>query len=60
MTYQVIWEPEALAQAERFAEDDPHAVRQVFTAVDRLADDPGPKARSAVPKYCASTSGSTA
>ncbi|MCZ7462327.1 type II toxin-antitoxin system RelE family toxin [Streptomyces sp. WMMC940] len=42
MSYEVVWEPEALAQAERFAKDDPHGVRQVFTAVDRLADDPRP------------------
>ncbi|MFI2620575.1 type II toxin-antitoxin system RelE/ParE family toxin [Streptomyces sp. NPDC018584] len=43
MSYEVIWEPEALAQAERFAKDDPEGVRQVFTAVDRLTDDPHPK-----------------
>ena len=43
MTYQVIWEPKALAQAERFAKDDPHGVRQVFASVDRLANDPRPK-----------------
>lgn len=43
MRYQVIWEPEALAQAERFAKDDPDGLRQVFTAVDRLADDPRPE-----------------
>ncbi|MEU1601448.1 type II toxin-antitoxin system RelE/ParE family toxin [Streptomyces sp. NPDC005708] len=43
MSYEVIWEPEALAQAERFAKDDPRGVRQVFTAVDRLADDPRPE-----------------
>ncbi|TJZ94634.1 type II toxin-antitoxin system RelE family toxin [Actinacidiphila oryziradicis] len=42
MSYEVIWEPEALAQAERFAKDDPDGVRQVFTAVDRLADEPRP------------------
>lgn len=42
MNYQVIWEPEALAQAERLAKDDPDGVRQVFTAVDRLADNPHP------------------
>ncbi|MFD4144213.1 type II toxin-antitoxin system RelE/ParE family toxin [Streptomyces sp. NPDC058572] len=42
MSYEVIWEPEALAQAERFAKDDPAGVRQVFTAVDRLADNPRP------------------
>ena len=43
MTYQVIWEPEALAQAERLAKDDPDGVRQVFAGVDRLAKDPRPK-----------------
>jgi mRNA interferase RelE/StbE len=43
VSYEVIWEPEALAQAERFAKDDPQGVRQVFTAVDRLADDPRPE-----------------
>lgn len=42
MKYEVIWEPEALAQAERFAGDDPAGLRQVFAAVDRLADDPRP------------------
>lgn len=42
MRYEVIWEPEALAQAERLAKDDPDGVRQVFTAVDRLADNPRP------------------
>lgn len=42
MSYEVIWEPEALAQAERFAKDDPAGVRQVFTAVDRLAENPRP------------------
>jgi mRNA interferase RelE/StbE len=29
VSYEVIWEPEALAQAERFAKDDPDGVRQV-------------------------------
>jgi mRNA interferase RelE/StbE len=43
VSYEVIWEPEALAQAERLAKDDPQGVRQVFTAVDRLADDPRPE-----------------
>ncbi|MFI2290131.1 hypothetical protein [Streptomyces niveus] len=46
MTYQVIWEPKALANAERFAKDDPDGVRQVFASVDRLANDPRPKVRS--------------
>ncbi|WP_432095366.1 type II toxin-antitoxin system RelE family toxin [Streptomyces sp. bgisy100] len=43
MSYEVIWEPEALAQAERLAKDDPDGVRHVFTAVDRLAHDPRPR-----------------
>ena len=43
MSYEVIWEPEALAQAERFAKTDPAGVRQVFDAVDRLGEDPRPK-----------------
>lgn len=43
MKYEIIWEPEALAQAERLAKDDPDGVRQVFTAVDHLADDPRPE-----------------
>ncbi|MFF8960829.1 type II toxin-antitoxin system RelE/ParE family toxin [Streptomyces sp. NPDC014894] len=42
MSYEVIWEPEALAQAEQLAKSDPRGVRQVFTAVDRLADNPRP------------------
>ncbi|WP_228978552.1 type II toxin-antitoxin system RelE/ParE family toxin [Streptomyces sp. DH12] len=42
MSYEVIWEPEALAQAERYARDDPAGVRQVFTAIGRLADNPRP------------------
>ncbi|MFE8943607.1 type II toxin-antitoxin system RelE/ParE family toxin [Streptomyces sp. NPDC007856] len=42
MRFEVIWEPEALVQAERFAKDDPHGVRQVFSAVDRLGDNPRP------------------
>ncbi|MEV5958191.1 type II toxin-antitoxin system RelE/ParE family toxin [Streptomyces sp. NPDC051987] len=37
-----MWEPEALTQAERLAKDDPEGVRQVFTAVDRLAGNPRP------------------
>ncbi|WP_326600403.1 type II toxin-antitoxin system RelE family toxin [Streptomyces sp. NBC_01803] len=43
MRYEVIWEPEALARAERLAKNDPAGVRQVFFAVDRLADDPRPE-----------------
>ncbi|WP_234389143.1 type II toxin-antitoxin system RelE family toxin [Streptomyces sp. AS58] len=59
MSYKVIWEPEALAQAERFAKDDPAGVRQVFAAVNHLADDPRPQARSAVPICCVSMSAPT-
>ncbi|MFD9572692.1 type II toxin-antitoxin system RelE/ParE family toxin [Streptomyces sp. NPDC059982] len=43
MSYEVIWEPEALAQAEKFAKDDPDGVRQVFNAVDHLSDVPRPE-----------------
>jgi mRNA interferase RelE/StbE len=43
VSYDVISEPEALAQAERIAKDDPDGVRQAFTAVDRLADEPRPE-----------------
>lgn len=42
MSYEVIWEPKALAQAERLAKDDPDGVRQVFAAVGRLAVEPRP------------------
>ncbi|MFD5557653.1 type II toxin-antitoxin system RelE/ParE family toxin [Streptomyces sp. NPDC127068] len=42
MSYEVIWEPEALTQAERFAKNDPDGIRQVFATVDRLADNPRP------------------
>lgn len=42
MSYEVVWEPEALVQAERFAKDDPDGVRLVFAAVDHLSDNPRP------------------
>ncbi|MFF4795510.1 type II toxin-antitoxin system RelE/ParE family toxin [Streptomyces sp. NPDC001276] len=42
MSYEVIWEPEALAQVERCVKDESDGVRQVFTAVDRLVDNPRP------------------
>ncbi|WP_327686494.1 type II toxin-antitoxin system RelE family toxin [Streptomyces sp. NBC_00467] len=42
MSFEVIWEPEALSQAEQFAKNDPTGVRQVFTAVDRLGINPRP------------------
>ncbi|MEV6318990.1 type II toxin-antitoxin system RelE/ParE family toxin [Streptomyces sp. NPDC051776] len=43
MSYEVIWEPQALAHAERLAKEDPNGVRQLFTAVDQLAENPRPK-----------------
>jgi mRNA interferase RelE/StbE len=43
VSYEVIWEPEALSQAERWAKTDPQGVRHVFAAVDRLADNPRPR-----------------
>lgn len=43
MNYEVIWEPEALAQAERLAKTDPDSVRQVFAAIDHLGRDPRPR-----------------
>jgi mRNA interferase RelE/StbE len=46
VSYGIIWELEALAQAERLAKDDPQGVRQVFTAVDHLAEEPRPEGAS--------------
>lgn len=43
MTHEVLWEPEALTQAECLTKTDPDGVRQVFTAVDRLSRDPRPR-----------------
>lgn len=43
MTYEVVWEPEALTQAERLAKTDPDGVRQVFSAVDHLSHNPRPR-----------------
>jgi mRNA interferase RelE/StbE len=43
VSYEVVWEPEALVQAERLAKDDPDGVRQVFIAVDHLTHDPRPQ-----------------
>ncbi|MFB7669729.1 type II toxin-antitoxin system RelE/ParE family toxin [Kitasatospora sp. NPDC056138] len=42
MSYEVVWEPEALAVAEKFAAGDRAGVQQVFQAVDLLAEDPRP------------------
>ncbi|MDH6130065.1 type II toxin-antitoxin system RelE/ParE family toxin [Kitasatospora sp. GP82] len=42
MTYGIVWEPEALAVAQKYAADDRPGIQQVFHAVDLLADDPRP------------------
>jgi mRNA interferase RelE/StbE len=42
VSYRVIWEPSALAVAQRFAATDRAGIQQVFQAVDLLADDPRP------------------
>jgi mRNA interferase RelE/StbE len=42
VTYRVIWEPSALAAAEKYAAGDREGVQQVFRAVDLLAHDPRP------------------
>jgi mRNA interferase RelE/StbE len=43
VTYEVVWEPEALTQAERLAKTGPDGVRQVFSAVDHLSRNPRPR-----------------
>ncbi|WP_128375885.1 type II toxin-antitoxin system RelE family toxin [Streptomyces cavernae] len=43
MTYQIIWHEQATSNAVRFLKDDPDGLRQVFAAVDLLADDPRPE-----------------
>ncbi|MFI0239700.1 type II toxin-antitoxin system RelE/ParE family toxin [Streptomyces sp. NPDC016845] len=42
MTFQIIWDEQATDAAVRFLKDDPDGLRQVFSAVDLLADDPRP------------------
>ncbi|MFF3062772.1 type II toxin-antitoxin system RelE/ParE family toxin [Streptomyces sp. NPDC057909] len=42
MSYRVVWEPSALAVAEKHAAGDREGVQQVFAAVDLLVDDPRP------------------
>ncbi|MBV6703144.1 type II toxin-antitoxin system RelE/ParE family toxin [Kitasatospora aureofaciens] len=43
MTYGIVWEPEALAVAQKYAAGDRAGIQQVFQAVDLLADNPRPK-----------------
>ena len=42
MTFRVVWEPVAVDLAARFLADDPEGLREVFEAVDALADEPRP------------------
>jgi mRNA interferase RelE/StbE len=42
VTYKVIWSERAIDQAAGFLKDDPDGLRQLFAAVDLLADDPRP------------------
>ncbi|MFJ5229414.1 type II toxin-antitoxin system RelE/ParE family toxin [Kitasatospora sp. NPDC088391] len=42
MTYGIVWEPDALAVAQKYAVDDRAGVQQVFRAVDLLAENPRP------------------
>ncbi|MEV7783754.1 type II toxin-antitoxin system RelE/ParE family toxin [Kitasatospora sp. NPDC088351] len=42
MTYSIVWEPEALAVAQKYAADDRAGIQQAFQAVDLLADNPRP------------------
>lgn len=42
MSYSVVWEPLALAAAQKFSASDREGVQQVFQAVDLLAEDPRP------------------
>ena len=42
MTFSVVWEPDAVNLATRFLVDDRDGLRDLFTAVDALADEPRP------------------
>jgi mRNA interferase RelE/StbE len=42
VTYSIVWEPEALAVAQKYAADDRSGIQQVSQAVDLLADNPRP------------------
>lgn len=43
MTFTIVWEPAAVDLATRFLADDPDGLRNLFAAVDALADDPRPQ-----------------
>jgi mRNA interferase RelE/StbE len=42
VTFDVIWEPEAILIGSRFLSDDPVGVSRLMDTVDLLADDPRP------------------
>ncbi|MEU3900530.1 type II toxin-antitoxin system RelE/ParE family toxin [Streptomyces sp. NPDC045251] len=42
MTYEIVFEPQALNAAARFLEDDPSGLSLVLDTIDKLADDPRP------------------
>jgi mRNA interferase RelE/StbE len=42
VTYTVVWELNAVDLAAKFLTDDPDGVRRLFSAADRLCDDPRP------------------
>lgn len=47
MSYQIIWRTRVIDAATRFLKDDPDGLRQLFDAVDLLADDPRPAGTAA-------------
>ncbi|WNM29818.1 type II toxin-antitoxin system RelE/ParE family toxin [Streptomyces sp. Li-HN-5-11] len=42
MTYEIVFEPQALDAAERFLKGNPSALAQVLDTVDKLAHEPRP------------------
>ncbi|GAA3375958.1 hypothetical protein GCM10020367_45770 [Streptomyces sannanensis] len=47
MSYEIVWDEHALNAAARFLKDDPDGLRQLFAAIDLLADDPRPQGSAA-------------
>ncbi|MEW2399865.1 type II toxin-antitoxin system RelE/ParE family toxin [Streptomyces sp. NPDC046862] len=48
MTFRTIWHEQATNAAVRFLKEDPDGLRQVFVAVDLLAEDPRPAGTTAL------------
>ncbi|MGV9286482.1 type II toxin-antitoxin system RelE family toxin [Streptomyces sp. NPDC003719] len=42
MTYEVVFEPQALDSAARFLKEDPDGLATVLDAIDKLAESPRP------------------